>query len=107
MKNLNFINYQEEISINQFKANKHLNNFELNIEELTLEEKLLIVVLDRDGYFFTDQKPSPDFLIFLKKNGIYVQAFSFFSVVSKTYGCFLKTFINMNPGKTLKSFYIE
>ncbi|WP_289057630.1 hypothetical protein [uncultured Flavobacterium sp.] len=110
MKNLNFVNYQEEVSIVEFKPNYHLKEYDLiffdaDYVELSLEEKLLIIVLDRDGYFFSDIKPSPEFLILLKRHGIYVQAFSFSTIVSKKYGCFLKSFIKNNPERSLKSYY--
>lgn len=110
MKNLKFANYQEEISIVEYQPNNYLKNvdlifFDADYEELSIEEKLLIVVLDRDGYFFSEIKPSPGLLILLKRHKIFVQAFSFNTVISKTYGVFLKSFIENNPNQPLKKFY--
>lgn len=110
MKNLNFVNYQEEVSMVEFRPSNHLKGsdlifFDADYEELSIEEKLLIIVLDRDGYFFSNIKPSPEFLMLLKRHSIFVQAFSFNTIVSKKYGCFLKSFIKNNPERSLKSFY--
>jgi len=110
MENLKFTNYQEEISIVEYQPVKYLKDvdflfFDADYEELSIEEKLLIVVLDRDGFFFTEIKPSPGFLILLKRHSIYVEAFSFYNGMSKIYGVFLKLFIKNNPNQSTSNFY--
>jgi len=103
MEKLLFNNYQEEVSLCCFVPTNHLKEFNaILFSELfslaTIEEKMLIVVLDRDGYFYSDLKPSPEFLLKLKEYKIYIQGFSVFNQFLKIYGCFLKSFVLNNPG---------
>ncbi|MBZ4037828.1 hypothetical protein K6T82_23930 [Flavobacterium sp. 17A] len=110
MKNLNFPNYQEEVSIVNITPSSMLKGFESLFEddqfnEMTIEEKLLILVLDRDGYFFSKIKPLPSFLILLKKHGIFVEAFVFYNEKARIYACFLKTFIENSEIKNYKELY--
>ncbi|MEO6102470.1 MAG: hypothetical protein ABIP44_02390 [Pseudoxanthomonas sp.] len=110
MEILKFANYQEEISIVEYQPVNYLKDvdflfFDADYEELSIEEKLLIVVLDRDGFFFSEIKPSPGFLILLKRHSIYVEAFSFYNGMSKIYGVFLKLFIKSNPNHKIKNNY--
>lgn len=102
MEKLSFTNYQEEISLNCFVPTNHLKEYDTEIfndpfEVLTIREKMLLVVLDRDGYFYSDIKPSPMFLKTLKDEKIYVQAFCAFTQFKRSYGCFLKSFFKNNP----------
>lgn len=109
MEKLLFANYQVEVSLNCFVPNNHLKDhntklFNDQFKILSLEEKLLLVVLDRDGYFYSDVKPAPKFLLTLKEHKIYIQAFSMFNPFSTSYGCFLKSFVLNNPGFKPMSF---
>jgi hypothetical protein len=102
MENLKFANFQEEISLVQFKPTNYLREYEFSFFDsqfgsLNDHEKLLIIVLDRDGYFFSDTKPSPSFLLLLKRANIFVQAFKVFTHFKSSYGCFLKSFVTDNP----------
>lgn len=102
MEHLVFNQYREDVSLSCFVPTSFLKG---NVEELlegefndfSLQERLFLVVLDRDGYFYSEVKPSPTFLSVLAKYKIYVQAFSVFNAKSKVYGCFLKTFVKNNP----------
>lgn len=103
MERILFKNYQEEVSLSCFVPSNHLKEYNaILFSELfslaTIEEKMLLVVLDRDGYFYSDLKPSPEFLLKLKEYKIYIQAFSVFNQFLKIYGCFLKSFVLKNPG---------
>lgn len=95
-------NYQHEVSLNNFVPQNYLKNVETpiffdNFKTFTVEEKLLLVVLDRDGYFYSSVKPSPVFLMILKRHEIFIQAFCLFNNFKRNYGCFLKSFALSNP----------
>lgn len=102
MEKLSFINYQEEVSLSCFVPTNHLKEYNailLNdlFKMVTMEERMLLIVLDRDGYFYTKIKPRPEFLLLLKEHKIHVQASSLFNQFISIYGCFLKSFVLKNP----------
>lgn len=101
MKNFNFTPVQEEISLVSFVPKTFLKKYshilKANSEDFSLEENLILIVLDRDGYFYSGVKPEPVFLLKLYTCGIYVKAFGIFNNQKRLYSCFLKTFIEANP----------
>lgn len=91
----------DEVAFCDFIPKNYLADFHFlfanNVGLFSLEEKLILIVLDRDGYFYGFQKPSPEFLHNLWKFGIYFQTFSVFNKEKTIYSCFLKQFIRANP----------
>ena len=101
MKNLNFPLIQEEIHISFFSPANFLKEFATTLAtstiDFSIEEKLVLIVLDRDGYFYSETKPEPILLFKLHQCGIFVHAFMLFKGEKKVYTCFSKIFIELNP----------
>lgn len=101
MKNLNFPLIQEEMCISSFSPANFLKEFAATLTNSTIdfsiEEKLVLIVLDRDGYFYSKTKPEPILLYKLHQCGIFVHAFTIFKGEQKIYSCFSKIFIELNP----------
>lgn len=101
MKNLNFIPVQEEVSLINFSPVNFLRGyssfFSRDSDLFTLEEKLILIVIDRDGCIYSNIKPDPEFLFKLYTCEIYVKAFVVFNNKKRLYSCFLKSFMDLNP----------
>lgn len=102
MENITFKQEREDLSLICFVPKNFLkvhgsDLLEIEFNEFSIQEKMLLLILDRDGYFYSKVKPTPFFLSVLAKYKIYVQAFTIFNSESKYYGCFLKSFTESNP----------
>lgn len=93
--------FQSDVALTSNKPNNFLKDhpelFKNQMETFSIHQCLLLVVLDRDGFFYSDVKPEPAFLLKLKENKVYVDAFSFSNKKKRLYGCFLKTWSSINP----------
>ena len=101
MKTQTFPSFQSDVALVNSKPNNFLKNhpelFKNQMEIFSIDQCLLLLVLDRDGFFYSDVKPEPSFLLKLKENNVFVNAFSVFNKNNRVYGCFLKNFILANP----------
>lgn len=90
-----------EVALCHFNPSNYLKDYQLLFDNysntFSIEEKLMLFVLDRDGYFYSFSKPDPNFLHQLWVFGIYIQGFSIFNENKNFYSCFLKSFVKDNP----------
>lgn len=101
MYNVSFPPVQNEVALADFIPLNYLKDYALfftkSVNLFTIEEKLLLIVLDRDGYFYSTEKPNPKFLIRLWKFGIHFKGIKVFRGEQSVYTCFLNRFMAENP----------
>lgn len=101
MNYLSFPQVQDEVVLADFIPQNYLKDYALfftkSVNLFTIEEKLLLLVLDRDGYFYASKKPNPKFLLRLWKFGIHFKGIKVFRADQSIYTCFLNRFMVENP----------